>query len=62
MIVVGRSWIHHDETDENFPGIMVFEYETDETMEVSANTRFPFFAFRTYEDAELRLLSENKST
>lgn len=39
---------------------MIFEYDTNELYETPAQERYPHFAFRTLEDAEFRILAENR--
>ena len=60
LIEVGQAWIHADEQDDNFPGLLIFEFHTNELYEATAQEEYPYFAFRTFHHAEIRILADSK--
>ena len=58
LLRVGHAWLYGSEGDEHFPALMIYEIPTSEIQANEPESQYPYFVFRTYRDAELRLLSE----
>ena len=60
LLQVTQAWLFQDESNTKYPGLMVYEIATSETHEKEPYGEFPYFVFRTYRDAEIRLLCETR--